>query len=189
MAPKGQRFLTLATKNDWTPILSSLEATLSIKYVESGMFPTPNRLEFASFRDLPRFGEALRGDAIQEPEYLIMKREAPVYSRHVRVKTGENRYVSDHENNPESVIFCAGGVLEEPRAVIQGEVSKLSTSASAEEIFHALSKRIKKHFRAIKAYRVGSEALSLKPKGYRLTSSIRRPVEYDLSPDDARIDR
>ena len=146
-----------------------------------------SRTEFASFRDLPGLGEALRGDTLREPRYLIMRRETPIYSRCVRLKTGESRHVSDHENNPESVIFSTGGVLGEARAVIQGEVSKLATNASAEEIFRALSKLIKGHFRAIKEYRVGPEALSLGHGGYRLTAGIRNPPEYDLSlPADER---
>ncbi len=180
MAPKGQRFLTFATKNDWTPVLSALEQILSVKYIESGMFPHPSPRVWESFVELPNFGEAVMGDAVQEREYMIMMKDTPIYSRSVRLNTGEMRYVADHGNNPESVIFWPGGIFREQKAVISGETSKLSSLATTEEIFRALSKLIKKHFPAIKAYRVGPEARSLQNEGYRLTSSIHRPIEYDL---------
>ena len=108
-------------------------------------------------------------------------RDAPIYSRAVRLNTGEMRHVIDHDNNPESVIFSPGGVFDTQGAVIQGEVSKLSKLDAAENIFRALSKTIKKYFGSIRGCRVGPEARLLHNKGYRLTASIRSPVEYDLS--------
>jgi hypothetical protein len=184
MAPRGQRFLTFATKTDWTPVLTSMEQILSVKYVESGMLPHQSPALYASFRELPEFCEAVRGDTVQEREYLIMKSDSVIYSRSVRLNTGEMRYVVDHGNNPESVIFRPGGIFKGQEVLVSGELSKLSSLPSTEEIFRALSKLIKKHFMAIKAYRVGCEARSLKNEGYRLTSSIHRPIEYDLSLDD-----
>lgn len=181
MAHRGQGFLIFATKTDWTPVLSSLEQVLRVKYLESGMFSDPESATYQSFRELPRFGEAVLGDPVQERRYLILLKDTPIYSSAVRLNTGETRHVTDHENNPESVIFCPGGVLQMPKAVIHGEVSKLSKLDAAEEIFGCLSKLIKKHFAGIKAYRVGPDARSLKSEGYRLTASIRSPVEYDLS--------
>ncbi len=180
VAPRGQRLLTFATKNDWEPVLSSLEKMLPVKYVESGMFSDPDPPAYDSFRELPRFGEAVWGNAVGERTYLIVKKDAPIYSRSVRLSTGGTRYVTDHENNPESVIFSPGGILQDPKAVISGETSKLSRLPAAEEIFQALSKLIKGHFPAVGEYRVGEEARFLGSRRYRLTASIRSPVEYDL---------
>ncbi len=181
MAPRGQGLLTFATKNDWFPVLSALEEKLEIKYVESGMFPHPTPKQYESFRELPKFGEAIWGEDAAEARYLIMKKNTPVSSRSVRLNTGETCYVTDHENNPESIIFSPGGILKTQNAVIRGEVSKLSTLAPAEEIFRTFSKLVKNHFPAIRAARVGSEARTLGNEGYRLTASVRSPVDYDLS--------
>src|SRR3990172_8087205 len=123
---RGQRSLVFATKKDWTPVLSSLERVLQIKYVESGMFSDPEPATYESFRALPGFGEAVWGDAVAEQRYLILKQDAPIYSRSVRLNTGETRYVIDHDNNPESVILSPGGLFQKPKAIISGEVSKLS---------------------------------------------------------------
>lgn len=181
MAHRGQRLLTFATKGDWTLVLSSLEQVLQVKYVESGMFSDPNPAVYQSFRELPRFGEAVWGEDGAEQRYLILKQDAPIYSRSVRPNTGETRYAMDHDNNLESVIFSPGGLFQKSRAVISGEVSKLSKLPAAEEIFSTLSKLVKKHFPAIQVYRVGAEARMLGTQGYRLTASISSPVEYDLS--------
>lgn len=181
MAHRGQRVHTFATKNDWAPVLSALEEALHVKYLESGMFSEPEPATYGTFRALPRFGEAVWGDAVQERRYLILRKDAPLYSSAVRLNTGETRLVADHENNPESVIFSPGGVLQLPKAVIQGEVSKLSRLDTAENIFRTLSKLIKQYFGSTRGCRVGPEARHLHDKGYRLTASISSPVDYDLS--------
>src|SRR5262249_43204717 len=105
MSTRGQRYLTFASRTDWEPILSVLEALLSVKYVESGMKVEETRPEYSSFEDLPNFGQAVSGDSVQEPRYLIMKKNTPLYYRTVKLNTGEKRFVLDHDNNPESVIF------------------------------------------------------------------------------------
>ena len=184
MANRGQRLLTLATKGDWAPVLFSLEQVLQVKYVQSGMFSDPNPAVYESFRELPNFGEAVWGEDGAEQRYLILKRDAPIYSRSVRLNTGETRHAIDHGNNPESAILSPGGLLQKPKAVISGEVSRLSKLPTAEEIFSIVSKLVKKHFPAVKVYRVGAEARLLGTQGYRLTASIGSPVEYDLSAAD-----
>jgi hypothetical protein len=180
MGTRGQRRLIFATREDWIPVLSTLEEIQHIKYIESGMLLNSEPKEYSTFRRLPGFGEAVYGDAIQEPRYLIMNNGSPVASRRVRLDTGEVRYVVDHENNPTSVIFSAGGVLQVAKAVVSGEVSRVSTLAAAEDIFQALTRLIKKHFRNVRVYWVGSNALALSAIGYRLTGNIQSPIEYDL---------
>src|SRR3990172_6747506 len=91
MAHRGQRVHTFATKNDWTPVLSSFEQMLHIKYVESGMFSNPEPATYGTFRALPGFGDAIWGDAVQERRYLILMKHAPIYSRAVRLNTREAR--------------------------------------------------------------------------------------------------
>lgn len=184
MEPRGKTRHTIATAADWTPILHALEEILPIKYVESGLFPYPQPKAYSSYKELPLFGQARYGDAVQEPRYLVMNKESVVISRLVRLNTGETRYAADHENNPESVVFSPGGILDLPKAVVSGEVSKLSHLGASEVIFRAFAKLIRKHFRNIRAYWVGSEALSLKAEGYRLTSGVRNPLKYDLSTVD-----
>jgi hypothetical protein len=176
-----------ATKNDWIPILTDFEATTKVKYTPSGMFPNSEPEIYDTCRELPDLGEAVWGQSIQERHYLILMDETPVFSRGVRLNTGETRHVRDHGNNPESVILWPGGVMEAHRAVISGEISKLSKLEITEALFRGLSKLIKKRFPSVDGYRVGPEAAALKHKGYRLTSDIRGSTEYDLSlPDPSK---
>jgi hypothetical protein len=181
MGDRGQRVNTFATKNDWIPILSDFEALLKVKYVLCGMFPNLEPVMYATSREIPNFGEPIWGNAVAEPHYLIMMEETPVYSESVRLNTGETRYVRDHGNNPESIVFWPGGVMEAHRAVISGEISKLSKLEFTEVLFRSLSKLIKKQFLSLDGYRVGPEAASLRRKGYRLTLSIGSPSEFDLA--------
>jgi hypothetical protein len=181
MGDRGQRVSTFATKNDWIPILTAFEATLKVKYVPSGMFPNSEPRIYETFRELSDFGEAVWGQSIQERHYLIFMEETPVCSRSVKLNTGETRYVTDHGNNPKSVVLWPGGVMEAHHAVISGEISKLSKLETTELLFRGLSKLIKKSFPVVDGYRVGPEAVALRHKGYRLTSDIRGPSEYDLA--------
>lgn len=174
MGDRGQRVNIFATKNDWAPILEAFEAMLKIKYVPSGMFPNSEPDTYSTSREIPNFGEPIWGNAIAERHYLVMMENTPVFSESVRLNTGETKYVRDHGNNPESIVLWPGGVFEKNRAIISGDISKLSKLEAAELLFRSLSKLIKKSFRSVYEYRVGPEAVSLKRKGYRLTQKCAR---------------
>src|SRR4051794_38852950 len=137
---RGQRLSTFATKDDWSDILKSFELHASVKYVRSGMSEGSQRKEYLTFAELPDFGIAQTGDAIQEPRYLIARRDSALFSESVAQKKGGIRYEMDHSNNPDSVIFSPGGVNFAARAIISGEISKLSRAQGAEELFGVLSK-------------------------------------------------
>lgn len=177
---KGQRYLTFAVKDDWAPVLSALEQSLSIKYIEDGPMPKESRPEYTTFKDLPNLGRVFHGDYLQQTRYLIMQRDRPLVYKVVKLNDGGVAFISDHSNNPQSVIFAPGGLFQEQKAVIQGEISKLATLDATQEIFNSLGKLIRRDFVHIKAWWVGSGALSLRAEGYRLTSGVNNPPEYDL---------
>jgi hypothetical protein len=110
-----------------------------------------------------------------------MMEETTAYSESIRLNTGETRYVRDHGSNPESIVSWPGGVMEPRRAVISGEISKLSKLEFTEALFRGLSKLIKKNFLSVDGFRVGPEAASLKhiQKGCQCWGSTY--ILYDLS--------
>ena len=180
---RGQRQLVFATKSDWVPVLADLENSLPIRYFKSGLFDEPDPVTFKSYTTLPHFGIASRGDAVQEDMYLVQLGDSPSYVRAVPQRLGGIKYAIDHENNPDSVIFQPGGLYIDSRALIEGGISKISRSRSAENIYSALSRLIQTTFTTAKSYRIGSEARSLYEAGWRLTSSVLGNPEYDLALD------
>jgi hypothetical protein len=180
MAPQGQTVLVLATRSDWTSVLLPLEHDFEVKYLVSGMFENQAEV-YNSYVELPDFGKALYGSTIAERRYLVLAKEAPVHFRTVHLNTGEVRYVSDHGNNPDSVVFSPGGVyVGGEKAIIQGEISKLSKLPASTLVFKTMLAHVRKNFKVVKAYRLGREAEMLAAEGYRLTSDTRGNPNYDL---------
>lgn len=177
---RGQALYTFATRSDWTAVLSRLESQTAIKYVRSEMSQEPHPEVFLRFIDLPGLGTAITGDAIQEPRYLVLQAEAGIFVRSISLNAGGVHYTADHGNNPDSVVFSPGGVNISSRAVISGEVSRVSGTAVAKTLYACFAASIRKAFEVRGAYRVGKEAAALKQQGFRLTACVDSPEKYDL---------
>jgi hypothetical protein len=169
-----------ATAADLLPVAGVAEASASVQYVVTGLFEASDYIAHHSAALVPGFGIANADDMNLLPQYLVAPRSASIHVRTVPQQRGGTRYAIDQLANPESIIFAPGGVHRD-LAVISGRVGSVHSDPVSAMLMKAFARGIKK-FRRVRSYYVGQEAESLWKAGYRLTSSVRSPPEYDLIP-------
>ena len=170
-----------ATRSDLVPVLSAIEADLSIKYTKAGMFDDPEMTEFTSYTEIDSLGVAVANEQNHNPSFLIVPAELDVTVRAVQQRRGGTRYGIDQLENPSSVVLRSGGVYKDS-CVVAGQVGTAADDGPISlKLVNRFAREIRKQFVRINSYYVGSEAKELMGKGYRLTSDARRPREYDLS--------
>jgi len=168
-----------ATPADIRSILRIVESLQSLQFIRAGLFDTPEIVALPSLAASADLGVALGGDANHEKRYLVARSHDKVEVRTVTQRKGTPKYALDQLLNPGTIILSPGGIHGDI-AVIVGEVGTSSDDTSSIELFQAFSKEIGRQFGKIQSCFVGIEARRLLDKGWRLTRSIKSPLEYDL---------
>lgn len=97
--PTGSRFMSrqrlfFATASDLLPGLQRFEDESAVRYIHAGLFDSPVPTEFAAGASLPNLGFAPSGDAVHEPQFLVMPRDIAVIVREVRQRSSGLKSVS-----------------------------------------------------------------------------------------------
>jgi hypothetical protein len=169
-----------ATKRDLEELIAAAESRRPVKFVRSGVFDSSDLVTLTSGSQIPQLGYAPSGDHNHEPIWLVVNREEEIKIRPVEQRRGGVRYAVDQRDNPRSVTFSAGGVFE-GSSVIDGSVSTCTDDSTSRELLNQFAREVRRRFKRIKSFFVGPEAEQLLDAGYRLTSNVKAPKEYDLS--------
>lgn len=168
-----------ATAGDLRPVLSQVEQSMPLQYVPSesaGSSVEP----IMSHDDLPSLGIASDESAVNCASFLVAPQTTSVQPRLIRLNTGESRVLIDQLQNPDTVVLTPGGVWNGD-VVLYGTVGTTSDSQVAKELMKAFERGLKKHFKKVKAYWVGPEALTRLKEGQRLTIAVQSPTDFDLT--------
>ncbi len=168
-----------ATRTDLEELLRAIEAKRKLRYVEVGLFDEAILVQRESFSEIPDLGVANRGDANQEPAFLVADRRSMVQVRAVQQRSGGTKFAIDQVSNPHTIAFRPGGTFADA-AVIAGQVGTVSDDAESLGLFKLFAAEIRRRFTKIGSYYVGKDAGALLGAGYRLTASVRAPPLYDL---------
>jgi hypothetical protein len=169
-----------ATRSDILQVLDALEASAALKYVETGSFTVPNALAFETARAIPALGTASAGDLNHIPHFMVMPFGHEVTPETVAQRGGGVRYIIRHVDHPGSITFVSGGQFGGD-VLISGEFGTSFASGGSRELFRKARTAVRREFLHVKSYWVGPEATALWRTGWRLTSSVRSPREYDLT--------
>ena len=180
--PKAKSVHFFATKRDLESLLTAVESRRRVKYTQAGMFDAPEMTAFESGLQIPNLGRAPSGEHTLEPFWLVTDADAKVEVRAVPQRRGGTRYGIDPGSNPESVVIWPGGVFEDS-CIITGRVGTGVINSASMELFNLFAREIRRQFRQIKSFFVGSEAEQLLDAGYRLTHGVKATKECDLSRD------
>jgi len=178
--PKSKSIHFYATKRDLEALLAAVESQRPLKYVQAGMFDTPETNTRACALQIPNLGLAASGDNNLEPFWLITDTNAKVELKVVPQRRGGTRYGVDPGLNPESVIFWPGGLFDKT-CVIAGQIGTGMINPVSEDLLNLIAREIRRQFKRIKSFFVGPEAQRLLDAGYRLTTSVKSSKDYDLS--------
>ncbi len=171
--------LFYATRRDIEPVLEHLHQQHHALFTLSGHFQQPSAPQYDQGIDIPDLGTADSDSAISCSAYLVSPQHSTINVREIRARVGEISYAYDQLANPDTVLLSFGG-MRSMNCLLHGRVSCVSSTGMALEIFQTLAKSLKKHFRKVKAFYVGDEALSLHSRGVRLTISVQAAPQFDL---------
>lgn len=167
------------TRGDLEPWLRAFESVAPAVYVMAGLFDSPEPRCFPSALDLG-LGRAVTGAMASEDRYLLLVAGVEPRVRPVPQRSGGTKFAIDQQFNPDSVVCCFGGV-HAGRVLISGEIGTIGASEISGEMFKLLARLLTRDFVHIGSYWVGPEAREMLQQGWRLTFSVRSPVEYDLA--------
>lgn len=172
-----------ATTDDLLPVFELVEKKHLVAYTKTGLFHEEFQTSFPKGSTLPTLAKPVNVEsAVTGPAYLVTEREIAVRSREVHQLDGSRKYAIDQLLNPDSIVIEHGGLCAS-NVLISGRVATVSNTPAALRIQRAFTAAMSKSFTRVKAYWVGPQAMILLQKGARLTSDVRSPKEYDLTPD------
>ncbi len=176
------RTMLFATRDDLAGVLQEVTSHRDLRWTMTGTFdPTAPPTTLASWEEIRDLGIATAGSSMSEPSYLITPGDAPEPAiREIRLSAGGKRIAVDQRCNPDSLVLRHGGLFDEGRAVIAGELSSISETTFAKSVMRAFRSAIKKRFHRVHTFWVGPAARELWKNGARLTDSVASPTEYDL---------
>lgn len=169
-----------ATREDTLEVLEALESQVPVSFVRAGTSTSPDFESWDVAKNIARLGTAQQGDQAQEPWLLIVPRETEVKALPIPQSKGGVRYAIDQRLNPNSVAFKAGGVYQND-CLIAGQLGTCSDGSFSKQVLEILSREVRNRFTRIKSYYVGKHAAALLDRGFRLTTDIRSPLQFDLA--------
>ncbi|HLW65304.1 MAG TPA: hypothetical protein VKS79_08295 [Gemmataceae bacterium] len=170
-----------ATADDLIPVFERAEKKQPLVYTLAGLFDSTELIHANSGADLPSLHQpAPHEGAIGCPHYVVVPRELSVQIREVPQRAGGIKYAVDQLINPDSIIVSHGG-LREPNALLSGNVGTCTGSKISVSLYRSFSYAIGKQFVRVRSFWVGPEAYRLFMNGWRLTTDVDRPREYDLA--------
>jgi hypothetical protein len=168
-----------ATRSDLNGIFIAVEAQQALKYVQAGMFDSPELNEFSSGLKIPNLGLAPSGTSNLEPFWLVTDAHSEIIVKSVPQRRGGVRYGIDPGLNPESVIVWPGGNFDRS-TLIAGQIGTGVINPESTKLFNLFIQVFRKRFNRIRSYFVGPEAEQLLDQGGRLTWNSRSPQTRDL---------
>lgn len=180
MSPRGKYIYFYATGDDLLPIMEHTESIHRLKYVQKGHFSRKEEVVFKRAADIPGFGLSSRGGNGGDPSYLIVEGSRDVRFQTINLRGGGISYYMDSTVNPFALLFDHGGAYQNS-AIIWGDIRTLTTDPAALAVLKTFRKLVKAKFRHIEGgIYVAPGAEALHRQGYRLTSAVGRPQEFDL---------
>jgi len=169
-----------ASAEDLLPVLLGVEAKHPVVYTPCDTVNEPRADHYTTAENLPTLFQAQPYEsAICGPAYLITDAGTEVVLRHIRLNTGQDRWVIDQLVNPDSTVLRHGGLYGD-NVLLPGGVGTAHKTKVARRLQRAFDNAIRKHFVKIGAYYVGPRAETLLDSGYRLTDAQQCPPKYDL---------
>lgn len=169
-----------ATKNDLLNALEAAASKVDFCYACTSPLKGDSPVLYETAEAITDFSTALYGDLNKESFCLLISPGIEPKTRNVEQRNGGVKCFFDQLSHPESVVLKPGGVMSECECIIAGQIGTVSQDQWSDSLYKVVSASLRKQFTKIKSFYVGQEALEKFDQGFRLTSNIKSPIEYDL---------
>lgn len=169
-----------ATLTDIGPTLRMLENYEPIKFVETGIRPSPNFEIYFKSSDLPNFSIAEASSSTSCTTYMVSPRDVKNKLHPIRTKDGRKLWSLRNGDNEDSVLLALGG-LSRTGALLEGQMATLQGTISAQRLMSRFLSALKRRdFRLLQGCWIGPAALLMLKAGARLTQTEQAPRECDI---------
>lgn len=170
-----------ATKTDLALGLEIIEKNFSLRYVRFGLFDSPDAEIYNSAFDISNLGYSSKGDTVQDDRFLVVNQSTTLDIKEVPQRRGGVKYEISQYNNPNSIVFCPGGLYQSD-FVVAGSLTTISTDSSILGLYKSFSSKLINGFKKVKGtrYYVSPEVLELYKTRRLITINVRQSPEYDL---------
>lgn len=177
--PKSLYFF--ATKSDLSSGLQKIENNLTLKYVQFGLFDSPNPMIYNSAFEICTLGYSITGDTVQDERYLVFNQASSIDIKQIQQRRGGVKYEISQDNNPNSLVFSPGGLYDND-FIVAGSVSTNSNESETLEVYKKFTSLLTKGFKKVSGsrYYVGPEAIGLSNVRRLVTIKTRQSQEFDL---------
>lgn len=168
-----------SSKSDLSDLLNGILQSNHFQFVQTGLFDVSTH-EKISISTIINETENLKyGDMNFTPNYLVMKEGYEIKIRTVGQRNGGMKYAVDQLENPKSISFRPSGIFSN-QCIVSGQIGTATNDEESIMIYKIFNKEIHKQFFKIKSFYVGKNASTLLSEGWRLTTNVKSPQEYDL---------
>ncbi|MGZ5244619.1 MAG: hypothetical protein ACXWW0_11925 [Bacteroidia bacterium] len=179
---RGRQIMFFALLEDIKPIMENIESSVDLQYYRTGLLDNSNIPNYKSFKEIPDLGFTSSGDWNGTDAYLVVKKRILLNIREIQQRSGGIKFAVDQLMNPKSISLKLGGIYKNSENVIvAGRVATASDDEVSLELYKIFSTNIKKQFKKIGAFYVGSSAEEKLKLGWRLVTNEKLSKEFDLT--------
>lgn len=167
------------TKDDLLNMLTRVEESISVKYIENTAHYSPDIPIYDSLTDYEYLGISKTGNH-QSESFLVLEKPDELHPEERRQFDGKIRYLVDQSNHPDSVALWLGGMYQD-KFLVCGHMGTISASDKSKRIFNAFRKCIKAQCKYKSGrYYFSENVRSISDRVRLITISVKSPPEYDL---------
>lgn len=168
-----------AARGDLLNLLVEVESMRMIHYVEAGMVEIPELTTYQSASQISNLG-VIHVDAPHKGLNLLIADDMTSFTcEEIPQRRGGMRYAVDQKENPDTIDLIPGGQFDD-RTILAGRFGTCTDSSVSAALLKTVALGVRKRWKKVKSYWIGSEAMRLLDTGGRLTFNLRSPQEYDL---------
>jgi len=164
------------TPTDIGAVLRAVEEAESLRCYIAGH--ADGSAVYSTAAEIPNLGVADSESGISCTTFVVAAEATPVHIR--RIPAGFS--FMDQLINPDTVTLTAAGVWESS-TIIEGRVATAYGTPPSQKLMRRFKSVISKRSTKYYSRWVGTEALALARKGYRLTAAIQSPAASNLRID------
>ena len=167
-----------ATHDDLLEVLSAVNDSCPLGFVELAAYNDPSDIFLKSLNDLGDISRSQTGDHLDNPHFVFLS-EKTVQYKTVLLPDKTFSYHLDQSLNPDTVLLWPGGFYDK-KTLVTGEINTISSSEESQKLFKLFRKMIRKRFMKVRNYYLGQEAYALSENLRLVTICLKSPPEYDF---------
>jgi hypothetical protein len=180
---KSKQFTFYSTKNDMLEVFEKVESLINFYYTSTNISKTGKETRYLKISEINSLGFTdYESWLYPQNSYLLIDSHYSTFLEPVKqIKDGTINYHIDQLHNLNSVELSTSGIYSKAeKIIVAGRVATISKTMFSEELFKIIKANFLKTHTKLGSEFVGKEAIELLKYGWRLTTMISSPIEYDV---------